>query len=130
MHQKTQPRILIVDDEPSVSAVMRQVLEALGYSSSICNNGNEALLQFQDGTYDVVLTDYRMPEMSGIELCRQIRKCNSSVPVILMSGYSPTTEENEMHLSPINLILEKPIEMACLDRAIKSSMLSNRSNDY
>jgi CheY-like chemotaxis protein len=130
MHQQPKPRILIVDDDPSVSTVMREVLKALGYSSSTCNNANEALLQFQDGDYDVVLTDYRMPEMTGIELCRQVRKSNASVPVILMSGYNPTMEENEMHLSPINLILEKPIEMACLDRAIKSSILSSRSNEY
>jgi len=109
---------------------MGQLLEALGYSSSTCTNANDALSQFQDGTYDVILTDYRMPEMSGIELCRQARKCNSSVPVILMSGYSPTMEENEMGLSPFNHILDKPIEMSCLDRAIKSSMLSSKSNEY
>ena len=109
---------------------MGQVLQALGYSSSACNNATEALSEFKDGTYDVILTDYRMPEMTGIELCRQVRKCNSSVPVILMSGFNPTMEENEMRLSPINLILEKPIEMACLDRAIKSSILSSRSNEY
>jgi len=47
-----------------------------------------------------------------------------------MSGYDPTMEENEMCLSPINLILDKPIEMDCLDRAVKSSLLSNKSNCY
>jgi len=128
--QQSQPRILIVDDDPSVSSVMGQVLEVLGYSSSTCGDPAEAVAQFRDGSFDVLLTDYRMPAMNGIELSQQVRKCNASVPIILMSGYHPTMEENEMHLSPFDMILEKPIEMESLDRAIKSTLQSNKSNCY
>ena len=124
------PRILVVDDDLSVGMVVSQVLEALGYSSSTCGDPTEALSQLKEGAFDVLLTDYRMPAMTGIELSRQVRKYNASVPIILMSGYDPTMEENEMRLSPFNLILDKPIEMDCLDRAIKSSLLSNRSDCY
>jgi CheY-like chemotaxis protein len=119
-----------VDDDPAVSAVMGQVLEVLGYSSSCCGDPIEAISQFKDGAFDVLLTDYRMPAMNGIELSRQVRKCNATVPIILMSGYDPTMLENEMHLSPFDLILDKPIEMESLDRAIKTSLLGNKSSEY
>jgi len=125
-----QARILIVDDDPAVGEVMGQVLEALGYSSACCGDPAEAISRFKEGGFDVILTDYRMPTMSGIELSQEMRKCQASIPVILMSGYSPEMEEGEMSLSPIDLILDKPIEMDRLDQAIKSSLLLSKSNEY
>lgn len=130
MHQQTQARILIVDDDPSVGSVMSQILEALGYSASWCADPKEAISQFNEGGFDAILTDYRMPTMSGITLSQHVRKNNASVPIILMSGYNPAMEENEMHLSPIDFILDKPIDMECLDRTIKSALLSTKSNAY
>jgi DNA-binding NtrC family response regulator len=116
-------RVLIVDDDPSVGAVVTHLLDSIGYESSSCISATQALIQLKDEKFDVVLTDFRMPKMNGVELAQEARKCNSMVPVILMTGYAASMEANEMELAEINRILEKPIALPNLERAIKSSLM-------
>ena len=128
--QDQAARVLIVDDDPSVGTVVTELLESLGYSSSCCFSPTEALIELKGGKFDVILTDFRMPTMTGVELAQEAKKCNAFVPVILMTGYASTMEANEMQLGPINRILEKPIALPTLDRAIKSSLMDDKSDWY
>ena len=82
----------------------------------------EALTQLKCGKFDVVLTDFRMPKMTGVEFAQEAKKCNAFVPVILMTGYASTMEANEMELGEINRVLQKPIALPHLELAIKSSL--------
>jgi two-component system, OmpR family, KDP operon response regulator KdpE len=78
------PRILVVDDEPQIGRVLRRSLSARGYEVQVAVNGEEALTVFNNWAPDLVITDLSMPEMGGIELCRQIRAI-SRVPIIVLS---------------------------------------------
>jgi two-component system KDP operon response regulator KdpE len=80
----TQPHILVVDDEPQITRVLRTSLAAQGYEVRVANDGETALEIVKDFTPDVVITDLAMPRMNGIELCRQLRKI-SQVPIIVLS---------------------------------------------
>ncbi|MBX7175112.1 MAG: response regulator transcription factor [Pyrinomonadaceae bacterium] len=77
-------RILLVDDEPQITRVLRRSLMAHHYDVRIANDGETAIELFREFAPDLLITDLSMPEMDGIELCRAIRKI-SSVPIIVLS---------------------------------------------
>jgi len=77
-------RILVVDDEPQLTRVLRRSLMAKGYDVRIAGDGEFALQTFHDWPPDLVITDLAMPNLSGLELCRRLR-ATSDVPIIVLS---------------------------------------------
>ena len=77
--------ILIVDDEPHIREVISFALENAGMSIELANNGLVALENFQKSPADLIVLDINMPEMDGLELCREIRKF-SEVPILFLSS--------------------------------------------
>lgn len=77
-------RILVVDDESQITRVLRRSLAAHRYEVRVAADGETALDTFHDFHPDLIITDLSMPEMSGIELCREIRK-TSKIPIIVLS---------------------------------------------
>jgi two-component system, OmpR family, KDP operon response regulator KdpE len=76
--------ILVVDDEPQITRVLKTTLSSHGYGVRTASDGEEALLSMQDWAPDLVITDLRMPNLGGLELCRQIRT-KSRIPIIVLS---------------------------------------------
>ena len=79
--------ILLVDDNPHGLIARRTVLEELGYRVRICESGAEALELFAAQPVDLVITDFRMPAMDGVELITRIRQVRPDLPIILLSGF-------------------------------------------
>ncbi len=79
--------ILLVDDNRDGLLVRRALLEEMGYKVEVAQNGEEGLKLFEGSNFDVVVTDYRMPGMNGVELIGRIRKLNANARVILLSGF-------------------------------------------
>jgi two-component system, OmpR family, KDP operon response regulator KdpE len=77
-------RILIVDDEPQITRVLRTSLDAHGYDLRVANDGDTALQIAHDWTPDLMITDLSMPLMDGLELCRRFRQ-KSNAPIIVLS---------------------------------------------
>ena len=77
------PRILVADDEPNIREVISFALERAGFDTATARNGSEALQQFRRGPLDLIILDIGMPEMDGLEVCRQIRK-TSEVPILFL----------------------------------------------
>jgi two-component system, OmpR family, KDP operon response regulator KdpE len=85
MKQTDHPsKILIVDDEPQITRVLKTALSTQGYAIRTSPNGLEGLIAFREWNPDLVITDLSMHEMSGIELCHQIRS-TSPTPIIVLS---------------------------------------------
>ncbi|MCX7559776.1 phosphate regulon transcriptional regulator PhoB [Sulfitobacter sp. F26204] len=86
----TQPHVLLVEDEPAQREVLAYNLEAEGYTVSRADNGEEAMLQIREITPDLVILDWMMPLMSGIEVCRQLKTKEETrnIPVIMLSARS------------------------------------------
>ena len=80
-----QRRILIVDDEPQITRVLRRSLTGHGYAVQVAAEGEEALATIGAWKPDVVVTDLAMPNMGGLELCRRLRRI-SAVPVVVLSA--------------------------------------------
>jgi two-component system KDP operon response regulator KdpE len=77
-------KILVVDDEPQITRVLRTSLSSHGYEVIVANDGDAALKAFQELTPDLIITDLSMPKMTGTELCETVRD-TSQVPIIVLS---------------------------------------------
>ena len=90
-------RILLVDDEEEVVNAGKQMLEHLGYKVSATTNSPDALELFrqQPQHFDLVITDYTMPRMTGVDLAREMMKIRPDVPIILVTGFNERITENQ-----------------------------------
>src|ERR1700727_901173 len=79
-----QAKVLIVDDEPQIIRVLRTALSTQGHSIRVAANGGEGMEIVHEWKPDLVITDVSMPEMNGVELCREVRAV-SQVPIIVLS---------------------------------------------
>src|SRR5512146_3111013 len=77
-------RILVVDDEPQITRVLRTTLSAQGYDIRVAHDGESALELMKDWRPDLLLTDLAMPNVDGVELCRRVRSA-SDIPIIVLS---------------------------------------------
>jgi two-component system, OmpR family, KDP operon response regulator KdpE len=80
-----KPRILVVDDEPQLTRVLRTGLKSRGYDVRVAADGLEGFETFSNWSPDLVITDLAMPKMDGLELCRRLRHI-SQVPIIILSA--------------------------------------------
>ncbi|MGA9251145.1 MAG: response regulator, partial [Roseobacter sp.] len=85
-----QPRVLVVEDEPAQREVLVYNLEAEGFAVSRAENGEEALILVDELVPDVIVLDWMMPNLSGIEVCRRLKIRNEtrSIPIIMLSARS------------------------------------------
>ena len=81
------PRVLVVDDERKMRRVLQIMLEQMGLESLAADNGEQAVELFDGEKIDLVLTDLKMPGMTGIELIERIRTLDPDVPVIVLTAY-------------------------------------------
>src|SRR5260370_42109699 len=91
----TPAHILIVDDNNMGLVARRTVLEELGYCVETCVSPQEALEQCAKTHFDVVVTDYKMPRMNGVEFIQELRKQHPAIPVILISVFVDALGFNE-----------------------------------
>jgi len=83
----TRVNVLVVDDEEKMTSFIASYLSNEGYGAEVANDGAEALRLLQNGRYDLVLLDWMMPGMNGLEVCRKLRAF-SDVPVIFLTAKS------------------------------------------
>ena len=117
--------ILIVDDDLTQLETLRRGLRSKGYNVLEASTGKEALNLFQDTKTDqihLILADYVMPEMNGLELLKKIREKSNSLPVIIMTAYV----KNDLLLNIMRLncnsIIEKPFTLNKLNGEIKKCL--------
>src|SRR5258707_5329416 len=78
-------RILVVDDDRKITAVLRRTLGYEGYQVDLANDGRSGLLSAREHTPDLVILDIMMPELDGIEVCRRLRS-GSDVPILVLTA--------------------------------------------
>ncbi|MCC6395601.1 MAG: response regulator, partial [Bacteroidetes bacterium] len=108
--------ILVIDDEPSVSEVARDLLTNLGYTVYVAQNGQEGVefYRTRQASIDLILLDINMPVMSGIQAFEVLREINPHVRVIIVSGYGKGVIETPRFSSEVNGYVQKPFQLDTL----------------
>jgi CheY-like chemotaxis protein len=91
----TPPRILVVDDEPDTLGLVQLTLETAGYDVKAAASGGEALLLAQQHTFDAILLDIMMPDISGFDVCRRLQTTLTPVPAIVFLTAKNRPEDRE-----------------------------------
>ena len=103
--------ILLVDDDPSIVGMMTQVLERLGYSVTAKTSSIDAVETFttEPGKFDLVITDYAMPGMTGKELAQEVMNVRPDIPVVLCTGFSEDIDAKDARRMGIKDFVMKPV---------------------
>lgn len=101
--------VLVVDDEPLVCETVKMILNLDGHVVDQASSGKQALAMFEPGKFDVVITDFFMPAMTGGDLAKAIKISAPHQPVILLTAYAEHFRSPTKSLSVVDSILEKPI---------------------
>jgi two-component system response regulator FixJ len=126
MAANRQPRVLIVDDDPSVRAAMRVVLEGAGYEVVQAVDGLQALSRCRETALDLLILDLHLPVMSGLEFYAHFSKRFPSIPVIAISG---NPEHCQTALAAgISTFLEKPVDAPGLLNRIDELLTAARKH--
>ena len=115
-----QGHVLLVDDEPQVMQVTSELLKSLGYTVTSRVSASQALREFREnpGVFDLLLTDLTMPELTGAELCAEVKKLRPDLPTILFTGYSETISNKAADSSGIDDYCKKPVSLKELSRVV------------
>jgi len=104
-------KVLIVDDNPNMSALLSDMLDVFEYSSEQATGGAQALDMLKDEEFGMVITDLRMPEMSGSQLLKSIKEKFPKLPVVVISGYSMADEDDDIVRQMADAFINKPFRM-------------------
>lgn len=112
-------KILIVDDNPNMSSLLSEMLEVFDYESIRANNGMEAIDKVEKNDISLVITDMRMPKMSGLDLLQKIKEKKPDLPVVVISGYALDDEGSNLLSNLADGFLNKPFKMSDIERLLK-----------
>ncbi len=121
--------ILIVEDEEGIVLFLKQGLEEEGYQVSSANNGKSGLELFQNEKFDLVLLDWMLPKMTGVEVCKAIRTQNTKVPIIFLTAKDTVQETVEGLKSGANDYIKKPFSFDELVERIKVQLRDQPENE-
>jgi len=115
--------MLLVDDVPDILQIHQAMLARLNHTAMIAENGKEALkiIMQQDHQFDLIITDYRMPVMDGLELVRNIRNMDSNIPILMITAFGEDAQLQQMAHYNVALI-NKPVSMEKFKTAIAEVM--------
>lgn len=123
----SQQRVLVVDDEANTRRVLEIMLQKMGHETRAACNGQEALALAQRESFDLVLTDLRMPEMDGLALLNALRSQKVEAPVILLTAYGTVESAVQaMKLGAYDYIL-RPFDVEAVERTITRALTTERT---
>src|SRR5678815_4252780 len=119
-------RILIVDDEPSMREMLRIVLRRDGYDVQLADSGREAIDQLRQNNFDLLLSDIKMPDVSGVDVLRTAKEINRDVVAFMMTAYASTSTAVEaMRLGAVDYFT-KPFSMDELRLKVRQHLEPSR----
>lgn len=121
---RERARILVVDDEEPVRAVIGEMLASGGHEAVTCDGGRAAIakVQQQPQLWDLVLLDLRMPDLNGEETMARLRAIRPSLRVLLMSGYAPDETALKLRREGARGLLRKPCNRQDLLAAVREAL--------
>jgi response regulator RpfG family c-di-GMP phosphodiesterase len=116
------PRVLIVDDEPSLRLMLAQALSSFGYDILFAADGETAFSIFREASVDCIVSDLHMPGMGGMELMRQAREVDPDVALIVLTGAGNLEDAIEALRLHADDFLQKPVELRAVRLAVDCAL--------
>lgn len=116
-------RVLIVDDNPNMSNLLSDMLEVFDFSSQRASDGEEALSLLNQEGFSLLITDLRMPKMTGLELLKAVKDKYPKLPVVVITGYSTEATEQELLTAKADGFLNKPFRMNDIESVLRKFSL-------
>ena len=110
-HEAGQARILIVDDEAMIRALLTEILSQEGYDVIAAEDGEVAVSILEVGGIDLIITDMLMPRGSGIDVLRAARRCDTRIQVIVMTGHPSIEGAVELATLDVTDYISKPFDL-------------------
>lgn len=118
------PHLLIVEDEKSTAWALAEGLSDDGYTIDTFRTAEEAQAWLRRGTSDLIITDLRLPGLSGLEFARKLARGRHAQPVILVSAYSLDGMADELEAAGVVEVFAKPFQIDALRRAVRQALLT------
>lgn len=118
-------RLLIVDDDSSMRMALYESLSSCGYEVETAENGADALVKFKNSQFAGVVTDMRMPKMSGMDVLRGVKRISPHTPVILITAYGTVNTAVEAMKEGASEFIMKPFSLDDLEFAVKNVLAAN-----
>lgn len=122
-----QKVILIVDDDELVRVTLKEFLTILGFSVIEASNGIEGVEKARDNDFHILITDYKMPGMNGIEMIREIYKFKRDFKIVISTAFAGEITDEVVKELGISAVLLKPVDLGVLERLI-TQLLANPKN--
>jgi len=103
--------ILVLEDEEQIRTMLVEALTAVGHKVESASDGLQGLARFQGGQFDVVLTDLSLPECSGLDVARSVKRLRPETPVVLITGWGHLLDPERLRESGVDLMLVKPFRL-------------------
>jgi len=126
--QSKKINIMIIDDESTVAAYIGELLNSAGFLSHIYSDSTQAFNDFKNkpDLFDLIITDFMMPHLSGDILARNILKLRPNIPIIIFSGQEDFISEEKMNDLNVSALFKKPVNSAELLQKIASLLMKNK----
>jgi CheY-like chemotaxis protein len=110
--------ILVVDDEPTVARAIKMLLEHDGHTVETADSGEAALAIIEHGKFDLIITDYSMQGMKGVELAALIKQRHPDQPIIMATAFAADFNNSGKPSAGVNLVISKPFSQKELREAV------------
>ena len=120
-----EARILVIDDEESVRSILSRILSQVNHQVTVAKDGGEGLQLFQEKEFDIVLTDLGMPDMSGWDVCKAIKKLRARVPVGMITGWGMELDQSKKEETGLDFVIPKPFDFHQILKVVDETMESS-----
>ena len=117
-----QPRVLLVEDDSSLAFLLRDVLERRGFTVETVDLGRLALERLARGGFDLMVLDYRLPDMTGADVVEAMGRQIATLPVVVVTGYPDPAVEEHMRAAGVYEYLLKDMDLKFLDDLPQAAM--------
>ncbi len=101
-------RVLVVDDDPLMLKAVDAMLQPEGYRVETADDGDKAMAKFKPGKYSLIITDFLMPVMDGLELAKAVKALSPAQPILLITGFAGRIADEGRSCADVDLLLGKP----------------------
>ena len=113
--------VLFADDEAGLASIVQRLLLLEGFDVTICSGGSEAVQKFDPARHDLILTDYGMPDLTGLQVAAAVKSRSPQTPVVLVTGWGSDLDANAPP-SGISAIVSKPFRLGTLVDAVRAAL--------